>query len=29
MQRMKVDRLSDLVGALELPGDQPKIAPYP
>jgi hypothetical protein len=29
MQRMKVDRLSDLVGALELRGDQPKTAPYP
>lgn len=29
MQRMKVDRLADLVGALELPGDQPKTAPYP
>lgn len=29
MQRMKIERLSDLVGALELPGDQPKTAPYP
>jgi dihydroorotate dehydrogenase (NAD+) catalytic subunit len=29
LQRMKVDRLSDLVGAVELPGDQPKTAPYP
>lgn len=29
MQRMKIERISDLVGALELPGDQPKTAPYP
>ena len=29
MEKMKVQRLSDLVGALELPGDQPKEAPYP
>lgn len=29
MHKMKVDRISELVGALELPGDQPKIAPYP
>jgi dihydroorotate dehydrogenase (NAD+) catalytic subunit len=29
LQKMKVERLSDLVGALELPGDQPKTAPYP
>ena len=29
MTKMKIERLSDLVGALELPGDQPKIAPYP
>jgi dihydroorotate dehydrogenase (NAD+) catalytic subunit len=29
MQKMQVERLSDLVGALELPGDQPKAAPYP
>jgi len=27
--RMKIQRVSDLVGALELPGDQPKTAPYP
>jgi dihydroorotate dehydrogenase (NAD+) catalytic subunit len=29
MAKMKVERLSDLVGALEMPGDQPKKAPYP
>jgi dihydroorotate dehydrogenase (NAD+) catalytic subunit len=29
LQKMKVDRLSDLVGALQLPGDEPKVAPYP
>lgn len=29
MAKMKVSRLSDLVGALEMPGDQPKKAPYP
>jgi dihydroorotate dehydrogenase (NAD+) catalytic subunit len=29
MQKMKVERVSELVGALELPGDQPKTAPYP
>ena len=29
MQKMKVQKLADLVGALELPGDQPKAAPYP
>lgn len=29
MAKMKVERLSDLVGALEMPGDQPAKAPYP
>lgn len=29
MEKMKVERVSELVGALELPGDQPKTAPYP
>lgn len=29
LDKMKVARLSDLVGALELPGDQPKTSPYP
>ena len=29
MQKMKVERLSDLVGALELPGDEPRKTPYP
>jgi dihydroorotate dehydrogenase (NAD+) catalytic subunit len=29
LEKMKIPRLSDLVGALELPGDQPKTAPYP
>lgn len=27
--RMKLERLTDLIGAVELPGDQPKTAPYP
>jgi dihydroorotate dehydrogenase (NAD+) catalytic subunit len=27
--KMKVERLSDLVGALQLPGDEPRQAPYP
>src|SRR5882724_4910601 len=29
LQRMKVERLSDLVGALQLPGDEPRKTPYP
>jgi dihydroorotate dehydrogenase (NAD+) catalytic subunit len=29
MQQQKIERLSDLVGALELPGDEPKKTPYP
>ncbi|MEZ0264293.1 MAG: dihydroorotate dehydrogenase [Phycisphaerae bacterium] len=29
MDKMKIARLSEIVGALELPGDQPKTAPYP
>ena len=29
MEKMKVERLSDLVGALQLPGDEPKTTPYP
>lgn len=29
LAKMKVQRLDELVGALELPGDQPKSAPYP
>src|SRR5258706_10768592 len=30
LERMKVDRLTDLIGALQLPGDQaPPITPYP
>jgi dihydroorotate dehydrogenase (NAD+) catalytic subunit len=29
MDKMKVERLSDLVGALELPGDEPRKTPYP
>jgi dihydroorotate dehydrogenase (NAD+) catalytic subunit len=29
MQKSKVERLGDLVGALELPGDEPRKAPYP
>jgi dihydroorotate dehydrogenase (NAD+) catalytic subunit len=29
MRKQGVERLTDLVGALELPGDQPKTAPYP
>jgi len=29
MQKTKVERLSDLVGSLELPGDEPRKTPYP
>ena len=29
LEKMKIERLSDIVGTLELPGDQPKITPYP
>ena len=29
LTKIKVDRLSDLVGTLQMPGDQPKVAPYP
>jgi dihydroorotate dehydrogenase (NAD+) catalytic subunit len=29
LEKMQIERLTDLVGALELPGDQPKMAPYP
>ncbi|HZL34546.1 MAG TPA: dihydroorotate dehydrogenase [Tepidisphaeraceae bacterium] len=29
MKKQGVERLADLIGALELPGDQPKTAPYP
>ena len=29
LQKMKISRLADIVGTLELPGDQPKAAPYP
>jgi dihydroorotate dehydrogenase (NAD+) catalytic subunit len=29
MQKMKIDRLSDLVGTLQMPGDQPVTTPYP
>ena len=29
MGKMKTERLSDLVGALELPGDEPRKTPYP
>ena len=29
MQKMGIERLQDIVGALQLPGDQPKSAPYP
>lgn len=29
LRRVKVDRLIDLVGALELPGDEPRTTPYP
>jgi hypothetical protein len=28
MQKQGIERLTDLIGALELPGDQPKKAPY-
>lgn len=29
LQKMKVEKLSDLVGTLRMPGDQPAVAPYP
>jgi dihydroorotate dehydrogenase (NAD+) catalytic subunit len=29
LAKAKVERLSDLVGALELPGDEPRKTPYP
>jgi dihydroorotate dehydrogenase (NAD+) catalytic subunit len=29
MQRMKIECIADLVGALEMPGDQPGTTPYP
>ena len=29
LDRQGVARLADLVGALELPGDEPRRAPYP
>jgi hypothetical protein len=29
MEKWKIERLSDLVGALELPGDEPRKTPYP
>jgi len=29
MRKTKVERLSDLIGALELPGDEPRKTPYP
>jgi dihydroorotate dehydrogenase (NAD+) catalytic subunit len=29
MEKAKVERLSDIVGALQLPGDQPATTPYP
>jgi dihydroorotate dehydrogenase (NAD+) catalytic subunit len=29
LTKMKVERLADLVGALELPGDEPRKTPYP
>jgi dihydroorotate dehydrogenase (NAD+) catalytic subunit len=29
MQKQGVERLTDLVGALELPGDEPRKTPYP
>jgi dihydroorotate dehydrogenase (NAD+) catalytic subunit len=29
LTRMKIDDIRELIGALELPGDQPKPAPYP
>jgi dihydroorotate dehydrogenase len=29
MEREKIERLSDLIGALQLPGDEPRTSPYP
>ena len=29
MTKTKIERLSDLIGALQLPGDEPRKSPYP
>jgi len=29
LEKHEISRLSDLIGALELPGDEPRQAPYP
>jgi hypothetical protein len=29
MQRNEIENLHELIGSLEIPGDQPKPAPYP
>ncbi len=29
MEKMRIERLTDLIGALELPGDEPRKTPYP
>jgi hypothetical protein len=29
MAKMGIERLTDLIGALELPGDEPRKTPYP
>src|SRR5947209_9554490 len=29
LENQKISRLSDLIGALQLPGDQPRTSPYP
>jgi dihydroorotate dehydrogenase len=29
LEKMRVDRIADVVGTLQLPGDEPRTAPYP
>jgi dihydroorotate dehydrogenase (NAD+) catalytic subunit len=29
LKKMKVEKLSDLIGTLQMPGDEPRVAPYP
>ena len=29
LEKMKIERLADLVGTLQMPGDEPRTAPYP
>jgi dihydroorotate dehydrogenase len=29
LAKMRISSVSELIGALEMPGDEPKLAPYP